>query len=474
MSALAQLGIRANAITADSRKAAPGSVFFAYPGESADGRDYIAQAVAQGVSGVLWERENFTWQNAWDVPNAPVVNLRGATGGIASEFYGEPSQRLHMIGVTGTNGKTSCSHWLAAALTRLGQKTAVIGTLGNGFPGALSEAVNTTPDPILLHGMLADYLAQGAASAAMEVSSHGLTQGRVNGVAFNIAVLTNLTRDHLDYHGNMEIYADAKRRLFHWPDLQCAVVNIDDDFGMEIAEDAACRDLHVITYGLKNGDVRGQHLELRDNGLQMDVVTPAGNAHIETALMGRFNAYNLLAVLTTLLASQVPLEKALDAIKDLRPVAGRMQTFGGGNQPLVVVDYAHTPDALEKVLATLREQSRGKLICVFGCGGNRDKGKRSLMGTIASRIADRVVVTSDNPRNEDPQDIIRQVLTGMSGDVITEPDRAAAINLAVRDAQIGDIVLVAGKGHEAYQEIAGVKYPFDDRIVAQQALEARA
>ncbi|MDR2876371.1 MAG: UDP-N-acetylmuramoyl-L-alanyl-D-glutamate--2,6-diaminopimelate ligase [Methylobacillus sp.] len=474
MSALTKLGIRADAITADSRKAVSGSVFFAYPGENTDGRDYIAQAVAQGVSGVLWERENFAWQNAWDVPNAPVVNLRGATGGIASEFYGDPSQRLHMIGITGTNGKTSCSHWLAAALTRLGQKTAVIGTLGNGFPGALSQAVNTTPDPILLHGMLADYLAQGAAGAAMEVSSHGLTQGRVNGIAFNIAVLTNLTRDHLDYHRTMKAYADAKRKLFHWPDLQCVVSNADDDFGAEVAEDAARRDLRVITYGLKNGDVRGENLELRDNGLHMNVVTPAGNARVEAALMGRFNASNLLAVLATLLASGIPLAKALDAIKDLRPVAGRMQMFGGGKQPLVVVDYAHTPDALEKVLTALREQRRGKLICVFGCGGNRDKGKRPLMGTIASRLANRVIVTSDNPRDENPQDIIHQILTGMSGDIIAEPDRAAAINRAVRDARAGDIVLIAGKGHEDYQEIAGVKHPFDDRIAAQCALEEHA
>jgi UDP-N-acetylmuramoyl-L-alanyl-D-glutamate--2,6-diaminopimelate ligase len=474
MSVLARLGVRAEKLTADSRKAGPGSVFLAYPGENADGRKYIAQAVAQGVSGVLWEQEDFTWSDEWDVPNVPVANLRAEAGNIASEFHGAPSRKLHMIGITGTNGKTSCSHWLSTALTRLGRKTAAIGTLGNGFPGALSEAVNTTPDPVLLHGMLADYLAQGAQAAAMEVSSHGLVQGRVNGVAFNVAVLTNLSRDHLDYHGDMKAYAEAKRKLFYWPQLECMVVNTDDDFGAELVEDAEGRDLRVITYGLNSGDVRGRNLELHDNGLSMDVVTPFGNARLEAALLGRFNAYNLLAVLAALLASDVPLDDAIDALKELRPVAGRMQTLGGGRQPLVVVDYAHTPDALEKVLAALREQARGKLICVFGCGGNRDKGKRPLMGEAASRLADRVVVTSDNPRNEEPQEIIDQVLEGMRGDYVTEPDRAAAIGLALKEAGAGDIVLIAGKGHEDYQEIAGVKYPFDDREVAQRMLEGRA
>lgn len=474
MSALAQLGIHPQRLTTDSRQSGPGSVFLAYPGESADGRKYISQAVAQGVDGILWESGDFAWQGEWDVPNAPVENLRAEAGRIASEFYGHPSQSLHMIGITGTNGKTSCSHWLATVLTLLGRKTAAVGTLGNGFPGALSEAINTTPDPVLLQGMLAEYRAQGAQGVAMEVSSHGLVQGRVNGVAFNIAVLTNLSRDHLDYHGDMKAYADAKRRLFYWPGLACMVVNVDDDFGAELAEDAEGRDIRVLTYGLQGGDVHGTNLELRGDGLAMDVVTPFGHARLEAKLMGRFNASNLLAVLATLLASDIALQDAIRVLENMRPVAGRMQTLGGGEQPLVVVDYAHTPDAMEKVLAALREQTRGRLICVFGCGGNRDKGKRPLMGEAASRWANRVIVTSDNPRNEDPQDIIDQVLTGMSGDYVVEPDRAAAIDLALREAQPGDIVLLAGKGHESYQEIAGVKYPFDDREVAMRVLEGLA
>ncbi|HSI95404.1 MAG TPA: UDP-N-acetylmuramoyl-L-alanyl-D-glutamate--2,6-diaminopimelate ligase [Methylophilaceae bacterium] len=471
---LSKLGVKANRLTTDSRKAGPDSIFLAYPGENADGRDYIPQAVAQGAAGVLWERDGFSWNPQWPLPNLAVENLRAQAGNIASEFYGHPSRKLHMTGITGTNGKTSCSHWLAEALSRLGRKTAAIGTLGNGFPGALSEAINTTPDPILLHGMLAEYVKEGAAGAAMEVSSHGLAQGRVNGVHFDVAVLTNLSRDHLDYHGDMAAYAEAKKKLFYWPDLGCMVINTDDDFGAELADDAEGRDLRVLTYGLQTGVVRGQNLELHGDGLAMDVVTPVGNTHLEARLMGRFNAYNLLAVLAALLASDVPLQEAVSVLKDVQPVAGRMQTLGGGEQPLVVIDYAHTPDALEKVLVALREQTAGRLICVFGCGGNRDKGKRPLMGEAASRLADMVVVTSDNPRHEDPVAIINEVIASMSGDYHVEADRAAAIDRAISEAQPGDIVLIAGKGHEDYQDIGGVKLPFDDSEVARRMLECRA
>jgi UDP-N-acetylmuramoyl-L-alanyl-D-glutamate--2,6-diaminopimelate ligase len=471
---IAQLGIEATQLTADSRQVKPGSVFLAYPGESTDGRKYIFQAVAQGAAGVLWEREGYEWDPQWSTPNLAVENLREEAGHIADEFYGHPSRKLRMIGITGTNGKTSCSHWLAETLTRLGRKTAAIGTLGNGFPGALSHAINTTPDPILLQGMLADYLKEGATGAAMEVSSHGLAQGRVNGVHYDIAVLTNLSRDHLDYHGDMATYADAKRKLFRWPDLGCIVVNSDDDFGAELAKDAGERDLRVLTYGLQSGDVRGRNLELHGDGLAMDVATPYGNTRLEARLMGRFNAYNLLAVLGVLLASEVPLHEAVAALQEVKPVAGRMQTLGGGDQPLVVVDYAHTPDALEKVLAALREQTAGRLICVFGCGGNRDKGKRPLMGAAASRLADVVIVTSDNPRHEDPAAIINDVVEGMRGEYHVETDRTTAIDRAIGEAGTGDIVLIAGKGHEDYQDIGGVKLPFDDREVARRVLEARA
>jgi UDP-N-acetylmuramoyl-L-alanyl-D-glutamate--2,6-diaminopimelate ligase len=469
--ALKTQGAALTDITADSRKVRSGSLFLAYPGEKSDGRAYIAQAVAQGAAAVLWEQRDYRWDQSLQVPNLPVKDLRGNSGVIADAFYGQPSKALWMIGVTGTNGKTSCSQWLAQALGALGRKAAVIGTLGNGFPSALSAAINTTPDPILLHGMLADYLQQGAAAAVMEVSSHGLDQGRVNGVHFDIAVFTNLSRDHLDYHGDMAAYGAAKRKLFDWPGLSHAVINADDAFGREMAVHLAGQEKQVLTYGLDSGDVRGSALKYTDRGMSIDVRSPYGDAHLEAEVVGRFNAYNLLAVLATLLVSGVPLPKAIDSLGGIRSAPGRMQQIGGGDLPLVVVDYAHTPDALEKVLSALREQTQGKLICVFGCGGDRDAGKRPLMGQVADRLADAVLVTSDNPRSEDPQAIIDAITAGMSGDYHVEPDRAVAISRAIESAHAGDIVLLAGKGHEDYQEIAGVRFPFNDLSVAERALE---
>jgi UDP-N-acetylmuramoyl-L-alanyl-D-glutamate--2,6-diaminopimelate ligase len=382
-----------------------------------------------------------------------------------------------MVGVTGTNGKTSVAHWVAQALSRLGRKAAVIGTVGNGFPpvgdapGALTPALNTTPDAIELQQRLAHYRQQGATACAMEVSSHGLAQGRVNGTRFNIAVLTNLTRDHLDYHGDMESYAAAKARLFNWPGLEWAVLNVDDAFGLQLESET--RPSRVAGYGFQRGAVVGDSLRLSQTGLHLHVRTDWGNADLDAPLLGRFNAANLLAVLTTLLVSGVKLDDACQALAHITPPPGRMQTFGGNAHPLVVVDYAHTPDALEKVLATLREiVSGGRLICVFGCGGNRDRGKRPLMGQAASRGADEVWVTSDNPRNEEPRRIIDDILAGTSGKPHVEPDRARAIFEAIGGAHQGDVVLIAGKGHEEYQEIAGERQVFSDVAVARKALEA--
>ncbi len=471
LSTLKNRGVKPLGVTADSRKVQAGSLFLAYPGEHADGRSFVAQAISQGAAAVLWERAGFEWNPEWQVANLPIDDLRAATGFIADSFFGQPSKQLWMIGVTGTNGKTSCSHWLTQALNHLGRKTAVIGTLGNGFPNGLSEAINTTPDPILLHGMLADYLKQGASAVVMEVSSHGLDQGRVNGVHFDIALFTNLSRDHLDYHGEMAAYGAAKKKLFDWDGLGCAVLNSDDAFGKEVADNLAKQGKRVVTYGLNSGEVHGSELRFSEQGLSMLVSTPYGEGSLQAALLGRFNAYNLLAVLATLLASDVSLEQAIAAISQIKPVAGRMQQLGGGKKPLVVIDYAHTPDALEKVLLTLRELAKGKLACVFGCGGNRDQGKRPLMGEVASRLADKVIVSSDNPRFENPAEIISAIVAGMHGDYQAEPDRAMAIAQAISAAKPGDVVLIAGKGHEEYQEIAGVKHPFSDQQLAKQALQ---
>lgn len=471
LSALYEQNVHADGITADSRKVVPGSLFLAYPGEHHDGRRFIAEAIARGAAAVVWDRQGFDWDPSWQLPNLPVENLRERCGEVADSFFGHPSEKLWMIGVTGTNGKTSCSHWLAQTLGHLGRKTALVGTLGNGFPAALSHAINTTPDPILLHGMLADYLQQGAVACAMEVSSHGLEQGRVGGVHFNVAVFTNLSRDHLDYHGDMASYAAAKRKLFDWDGLAASVLNIDDQFGAKVAAELDAAAKPVITYGFgERAMVRAGALELTSTGMRMQVATPYGNTMLQAGLVGRFNAYNLLAVLAALLCSDVKLEDAVDAIAAIEPVAGRMQQLGGGDRPLVVIDYAHTPDALEKVLIALREQAGGSLYCVFGCGGNRDAGKRPLMGEVASRLADRVMVTSDNPRDEAPEAIVAQIEGGLYGDYEIELDRAKAIRAAIAEAKAGDIVLVAGKGHEHYQEVAGVRLPFSDEAEVRAAL----
>ena len=475
MSILSALNQTFSAITADSRQVSAGGVFLAYPGASVDGRDFIPEAIEAGATAILWDDHEFTWRSDWQVKNLAVADLKQQVGQLAAEFYHYPSSQLKMIGVTGTNGKTSVSQWLAQCLTSLGQKTAVLGTLGNGFLAAQTAAVNTTPDALLLQAMLADYVAQQATAVVMEVSSHGLDQGRVNGVEFDVAVLTNLSRDHVDYNGNMQAYAAAKQKLFMWDGLQTCIVNADDDFGRELINMRLAQQQSYLSYGFATDparqlDISASNLQLHDAGLSMQVNTPQGAALLSAPVLGRFNAYNLLAVLATLLALNISLADAIAAIAKIKAVVGRMQQLGGANLPLVLVDYAHTPDALEKVLSTLREQVQGQLICVFGCGGNRDAGKRPLMASVASQLADKVIVTSDNPRNEDPAKIIDDVIQGMTVSYEVEIDRALAINKAVLSAKLGDIVLLAGKGHENYQEIAGVKYPFDDALIAQSAL----
>lgn len=462
----------------DSRTVKAGDTFLAYPGAHSDGRQFIPQAIANGANAILWESQNYRWNPAWQVPHLPVPQLRDKVGMLAAEVYGQPSRRLCVIGITGTNGKTSCSHWLAQALGQAGRATAIIGTLGNGFPEQLEPSPNTTPDPILLQQSLKRYLDDGAQCVAMEVSSHALDQGRVNGMHFDVALFTNLSRDHLDYHGDMARYAAAKSTLFAWPELRHAVLNADDPYARELRQKAEQAGAKVTGYGFEAGEVRGGNLRVGPQGLAFDVTTPWGAARLESSVLGRFNAYNLLAVLATLLVGGVAFEQAVISVQHVRPVPGRMQQLRLPGKPLVVVDYAHTPDALEKVLITLREitgeskASTARLICVFGCGGQRDKGKRPIMGDVASRLADAVVVTSDNPRNEEARAIIDDIVSGIAANYHVLEDRAAAIDYAIHQARAEDVVLIAGKGHEDYQEIKGVKLPFSDIEVAARALES--
>jgi UDP-N-acetylmuramoyl-L-alanyl-D-glutamate--2,6-diaminopimelate ligase len=458
-------------IAADSRQVRPGSLFLAYVGEKLDGRQFIAQAIQNGAAAVLWESEGFVWNAEWDIENIGIKNLRLQAGHIASQFYKNPSKKLWMIGVTGTNGKTSITQWLSQCFNFLDNKTAVMGTLGNGLPNELSASSNTTPDAIVLQSLLADYVKQNVKTVAMEVSSHGLHQGRLQGTKFDVAVLSNLTRDHLDYHGTMEEYAATKRRLFDESDLKHAVLNADDALGQAIDADLTSAGTPTITYGIASGNVRATDIRFENSYFTFYAITPYGNTAVKANLIGHFNVYNVLAVLTTLLVSGVVLKDAVEAIALIEAAPGRMQTMGGGKLPLVVVDYAHTPDALEKVLTTLKAQARSKLICVFGCGGNRDVGKRSLMGKIASQFADAAVVTSDNPRDENADEIIQQIVAEMQGNFAIEADRAKAISIAILAAKAGDIVLIAGKGHEDYQEIAGTKHHFSDVEQAELVLK---
>ena len=475
-------------LAADSRTLAAGEVFLAYPGLRHDGRKFIPGALERGAAAVLWERAGFDWDPDWQVPNLGIGDLHGLAGSLAHEVYGRPSERLWTIGVTGTNGKTSCSHWIAQGCGACGARTAVIGTLGTGFPASdeeperLEAGPNTTPDAVDLHRSLAKLLAAGAQGVAMEVTSIGLDQGRVNGVAFGAALFTNLSRDHLDYHRDMESYARAKQRLFETPGLTHAVLNLDDVQGVHLARTLAGTGVNRAGYSCFAGVAarleleryaEAHAIEVSARGIAFSVRSSWGEARIQSALLGRFNVSNLLGVLTTMLVSGVPFDRATAALAALRPVPGRMQQLGGGGKPLVVVDYAHTPDALEKALVALKDVARasgGRLVAVFGCGGERDRGKRPLMGTVASRHADSIIVTSDNPRGEDPAAIIAEIAAALPETHEAIEDRRAAIARAVASANAADVVLVAGKGHETYQEIAGKKLPFSDVFEAQHAL----
>ena len=481
---------------ADTRTLAAGDAFLAYAVDGADNRPHIAAAIERGAAAVLYQPEQFTGSVDPAVSLA-VPALNDLAGPIASAWYGEPSEQMRVIGVTGTNGKTSCTQWIAAALTNAGQRAAIIGTLGSGMPGQLVYTGFTTPDAPQTQRNLAALRDAGAQAVAMEVSSHALHQGRVNGTLFDIAVFTNLTQDHLDYHHTFAAYEAAKARLFAWPDLRCAVINRDDEAGRRLISSTRGK-AHVIAYGIESPNVArsvaaggpvadatliASNLRATQMGTAFHLETSDwGSADVEVATLGYFNVSNLLGVLGALLAADVPFDVAIAEIARLEPVNGRMQRLGGriqNDEPLVVVDYAHTPDALDKTLDALRPIALargGELVCMFGCGGDRDATKRPLMGAIAERLADSVVVTSDNPRGEDPAAIIDQIVQGMRDPSKARrvDDRASAILQAVRGAKREDVVVLAGKGHESTQEIMGKKRAFSDQDHARLALAARA
>ena len=464
--------ISVSGLSLDSRSIRSGDAFVALRGGSTHGITFAPSALARGASIVLAEAPP---PAALEGDAIWIDGLRANLGEIAARFFGHPSAALTMIGVTGTNGKTSIVQLVASALQNLGANAATIGTLGAGFVGAIKEGARTTPDVISVQGLLAEFRDAGASHVAMEVSSHALDQHRVDAVEFDVAVFTNLTRDHLDYHGTMENYGAAKQKLFAWRNLRAAVINVDDAFGRQLA-DGLRDDVQQIRYAIDNAaEVRAEKVHSSDRGLEFTLITPWGRTNIATSLLGHFNVYNLLAVAGCLGALGYDFAQIESALTQLKPVAGRMNRLGGGDAPLVVIDYAHTPDALEQALSSLRAHTSGQLICVFGAGGERDQGKRPQMGAIAERLADRIIVTDDNPRGENGDEIVAQILAGLHqrDRANVQRDRNAAIRAAVCDAHAGDVVLIAGKGHEPYQEVAGVKHEFDDTLIARRALESR-
>ena len=474
-------GLVVTGLVQDSRQLQPGDAFVAVlPARqevpSTHGLNFAAQARAAGASTILFE------------PPAPaniavpadaigVPGLVARMGGMADRFHGEPSRAMTVVGVTGTNGKTSTVQLLAQAWTLQGRRAGTIGTLGAGLYGQPVPNGFTTPLVLQVHALLADLRDAGADAVAMEVSSHALDQGRTDHVRFAVAAFTNLTRDHLDYHGDMDAYAEAKAKLFAWPGLRAAVLNLDDAFGRELfaALPASVRGIGVSASGRGDAELRAEGLNLDGDGIGFDLVVDGVRHRVASPLLGRFNADNLLAVAGVLHALDAEPEAIAALLSKLQPIHGRMNRLGGSGRPVVVVDYAHTPDALEQALSSLRAHAHGRLLCVFGCGGERDAGKRPQMAAIAERLADGVIVTDDNPRGEDGDAIVADIMRGFAdaSRVIVERDRARAIGLAVDAANAEDIVLVAGKGHEPYQEIAGVRHPFDDTQVAKAALERR-
>ena len=467
----------------DSREIRTGDAFVAIGGFGTHGLAFTETARAAGAAAILFEPPAPDDMPAPD-DAIPVVNLRARMGAMADAFHGQPSAAMTTVGVTGTNGKTSTVQLLAQAWTLRGDRCGTIGTLGAGIYPNIVPTGFTTPLVLRLHELLAELRDEGASTVAMEVSSHALDQGRVDGVHFDVAVFTNLTRDHLDYHGDMASYGAAKARLFDWPGLRAAAVNLDDAYGRELF-DAVSPRLRVVGFssrGASGASIRAEEVILDARGIRF-MLHASGQAHlVRSPLLGRFNVDNLLAVAATLSALGMAPAMVAEILSQLHPIDGRMNRLGGEASengiamPLIVVDYAHTPDALEQALSSLRAHTVGKLVCVFGCGGERDTGKRPQMAAIAERGADVAIITDDNPRGEDGDAIVAGILAGFvdASRAIVQRDRARAIAEAIGMADANDVVLIAGKGHEPYQEINGVRHPFADTLVARDVLGKRA
>lgn len=481
----AEASVLATGICSDSRYVQQGDLFVARDGVNHRGIDFVVQAAQAGAVAAIVECSD-SQVGEFDHVSIPVFHvddLVNRTGVLASMMLGNPSHKMTIIGITGTNGKTSCAHYIAQALTALGKKTALIGTVGNGFPGLLETATHTTPDSIRLQQLLADFYAQSADAVVMEVSSHALDQGRVAGVQFDAVALTNLSRDHLDYHGSMQAYADAKSRLFLGSESAGVpariALNADDDFGCELAEQLQQANQSFFRYSINSSvpvDVSVKRSVLNSQGVTLSIALPRGDIHFDAAVMGDFNISNLLLVVSVLAQLGFSNTEIETAMAQVSAVPGRMECIAKVGFPAAIIDYAHTPDALEKALQAARKHCEKKLWVVFGCGGDRDTGKRAEMASIAEKFADKIIVTSDNPRTEAADEIIKMIMQGFScvENVTQVSAREDAISMAVQLAGPEDLILVAGKGHEDYQEIMGVKYPFSDKHVIEGLMGGRA
>jgi UDP-N-acetylmuramoyl-L-alanyl-D-glutamate--2,6-diaminopimelate ligase len=463
--------IEITGLSCDSRTTRPGDLFFATTAK------HIPEAIANGAAAVI--SENYT-DKKYSVPISHLANLLPQLGHIAAKFYGHPSQQLQVIGITGTNGKTSCTHFIAQALKLAGLKTAVIGTIGNGILDNIIPGTHTTPNPIELQQLLANFQTQHVDVVTIETSSHGLAQGRINGTQFYMGAFTNLTHDHLDYHGSMENYARAKFQLFEQPHVKYGILNADDPYGLQWLQQLQ-QQLPLYSFSLHSPlnlpssiqQTIASHIQINPQGLMAKLNTPWGDGVLHTSLLGKFNISNLLLVITTLGIMGLPLGDILHYVAQLKSVPGRMQTLGGeDNKPLVIVDYAHTPDALAKTLQAIRDHCQGELWCVFGCGGDRDRSKRSEMGRIAEQLADQIIITDDNPRHENPLAIIEDIRQGIlqKNKVLIEHNRRHAIQHAIACAKPKDVILIAGKGHETHQIIENEKIPFCDVLEVKMQL----
>ena len=480
--------VQIGGLAIDSRKTKKDDLFFACQGEMAHGLKYADAAVSNGAVTVVWDEcedcEAIISAVSQQVNCLYCQDLRMKMGQIADRFYAHPSAQLNVIGVTGTNGKTSIAHFIAQSMGEADKRCGVLGTLGNGFLGELSKTGLTTADALSVHRDLEMLRANHAETVVMEVSSHGLHQGRVNGVVFDAAVFTNLSHDHLDYHKTLSAYAEVKRQLFFMPGLKTAVINLDDEYGRTLAKECKSH-LTVWGYSVLDGSeswqdcadylVQASSVKAVARGFEVSVKTPQGDGDLFVPLLGKFNVSNVLAVLSILLINHRSLEQSLKKLSDVLPVPGRMEVVAVNHAPTVVVDFAHTPDALEEACKAVKEHFDGQLWCVFGCGGDRDRSKRPLMAKVAQDFADQVIVTSDNPRSENPQNIVDEIVAGFDvrSMVNVIMDRREAIAYAINSAQKNDVVLLAGKGHESVQIVGKEVFEFDDRLVASECLEMR-